>query len=659
MPTPQPPYLGAAYYPEDWPLEQIDADIALMQQAGMNVMRIGEFAWSRMEPEEGKYDFDWLHLVVDKLGKAGLATIMGTPTCTPPVWLSSRYPEILVVGDNGVPWQHGGRRHACPNSPVYREHCERIVTRLAQEFGRDRNVIGWQLDNEVYPQGRGCFCPVCRRLFADLLRARFGTVERLNAAWCLNLFSQNYQSFAQVPPPRNGTWHHPSLLLEWMNFQGDSYVEFCRAQAEVLHRLATQPVGTDMMPVQGVNYHRMHRHLDLVQFNHYNTMDNLWTTCFWMDGCRPLKSRPFWNTETATCWNGSTAANGYREPGFCRANSWLPFALGGEANLFWLWRAHWAGHELMHGSVVSSAGRPLHVMSEVQDIAAGLTGARSFLNGTRPTPSRLALHFSTHAWWTFEHQAMVNGFKYAEALLQRVYRPAIQAHFRPDVIDPAADLSPYRLLLTPFLPWLGDGGLKDRLAQWIEAGGTWLVGPLSDTRNEEAAKYRHAPYGCLEEWAGVYGKYEIPGDPRDFGIQWRDGRLSQGSVWYDAFELRGAEALATYTEGPMKGLAAVVQKRMGRGRIVLSGTMPRPEDLQRLILDLGKETGVEPVADASSSLLVVPREGLAGRGAVVVEMENRPARLTLARPAVDLLTGARLEGVLDLAPYSVLVLQEQ
>ncbi len=144
-----PPYLGAAYYPEDWPLEQIDDDVALMRDAGMTVMRVGEFAWARMEPEEGRYDFDWLHRVVDKLAGAGIATILGTPSATPPIWLTERYPEVLQVRDvaGGVAAQHGGRCHFCPNSPVYRDHCARIVERMASEFGRDPRVIGWQIDN--------------------------------------------------------------------------------------------------------------------------------------------------------------------------------------------------------------------------------------------------------------------------------------------------------------------------------------------------------------------------------------------------------------------------------------------------------------------------------------------------------------------------------
>jgi beta-galactosidase GanA len=188
----RPPYFGAAYYPEDWPLDQIDADIDLMKQAGMNCMRIGEFAWSRMEPEEGRYDFGWLHTVVDKLGAAGIATILGTPTCTPPSWLYQRYPECIAVRDDGVRLEHGARRHACPNSSTYRDHCRRIVTAMAKEFGQDSNVVGWQIDNELYlvrglEDHRGCFCDECVGKFRALLQERFGTVEALNAAWGTDL----------------------------------------------------------------------------------------------------------------------------------------------------------------------------------------------------------------------------------------------------------------------------------------------------------------------------------------------------------------------------------------------------------------------------------------------------------------------------------------
>jgi beta-galactosidase len=653
-----PPYLGAAYYPEAWPLEEIDRDIALMKEAGMNVMRVGEFAWSRMEPQEGQYDFDWLHLVVDKLAEAGIAVIMCTPTCTPPAWLSEKHPEILVVDEYGIRAQHGARRHACPNSPVYREYCEKIVRKMAEEFGQNEHIIGWQIDNELYPHNRGCCCPVCHEKFKKTMEEKFGTIDALNKAWGTNLWSQTYSSFDQLPIPRSNTWHHPSLITAWMEFQSDSYVEFTEFQADILHRYSRHPVGTDMMPFGGLNYHKIHRKLDLVQFNHYNNMENLWQAVFWMDFIRPIKEAPFWNTETATCWNGATTANGYKEPGFCRVNSWLPIALGGEANLYWLWRVHWSGQELMHGSVISSCGRPLHIINEVREIAEGFDKAGAFLRETRPANTGLALHFSGYAWWLFEHQPMVNGFNYGEKLLKAFYHPLIQSQLRPDVIDPAASLEPYKVLCSPFLPALDESGLRERLEAWIEDGGIWLVGPLSDNRTLHATKYTHAPFGSLEEWTSAFCKYQIPGDPRDFDIQWKDGRKGQGSIWYDGFEFHGGETLASYEEGPLKGLAAVARFRMGKGWIYLLGTMPQPSDLQRLLLDISAEAGIAPVGKASENLLLVPREGDSGTGMVLVELENRPAFLELSKEMEDLLSGRRYKGRVEIAPYTVMVLQD-
>ncbi len=563
MARPTPPYFGAAYYPEDWPREQIDDDIRHMKDAGMNVMRIAEFAWSCMEPHEGAYDFEWLHHVVEKLDQAGVGVVLGPPTCTPPVWIAERYPECIVMLEDGTRIQHGTRRHACPNSPVYRDHCERIVTRMAEEFGQDDRIMAWQIDNELYISGgeRGCCCPVCHRKFQESLRARFGTIDVLNEAWGTHLWSQTYESFAQIPIPKSHVWHHPSLQTAWMNFQSDSYVEFAEQQADILHSRTTQPVGTDMMPFGGIHYYKMHRKLDLVQYNHYDDMPNLWRQLFWMDYVRGVCEAPFWVTETQTCWGGGVIAAGYKEPGFCRANSWLPMALGGEANLYWLWRTHWSGQELMHGSVLTSAGRPRHIIGEVKALAQSYERASEFLNTTKPRRNEVALHFSCWAWWLFQFQPQKAGFHYLNELQSRVYRPLAQTGLRMDVVDPMKSLDGYRVLVSPLLPCLDEGDLRARLKDWIEAGGTWIVGPLSDNRTLEATKYTHSPFGCLEEWTGVHAKYELCGDPRDFTMRWADGTESTGGIWYDAFEANGADVLATYIDVELDGLAAITRSR--------------------------------------------------------------------------------------------------
>ncbi len=313
----------------------------------------------------------------------------------------------------------------------------------------------------------------------------------------------------------------------------------------------------------------------------------------------------------------------------------------------------------MHGSVVSSCGRPLHIIGEVREVAAGYRAAADFLNGTRPAPSGLALHFSSRAWWLFEFQPMVNGFKYLRCLLDGVYRPLLQSQLRLDALDPALPLDGYRVVCSPYLPALDEEGLRERLQAWIEAGGIWVAGPLTDVRTPQATKYTQAPYGSLEAWGGVHTRYEIPGDPRDFALRWADGRASTGSVWHSGYEPRGSEALATYTDGPLAGLAAVTRRAMGKGHVVLLGTMPQPDDFASLVAGLCREAGIAPAAEASPNLLVVPRAGVAGSGCVAVEIENRAATLALPRAATDVLTGRRLQGEVAVPPYGVLVLREE
>jgi beta-galactosidase len=653
-----PPYLGAAYYPEAWPADEMDIDITRMKESGMSIMRIGEFAWSTMEPEEGRYEFDWLHTAVERLSAEGIATVLGTPTCTPPAWLTQKYPEILPIMDDGRQMRHGERAHRCPNSPIYREYCERIVRQMGERFGHDTNVIGWQIDNEVHTVGnRGCCCPVCQTAFLNTMRQRFGDIEALNEAWGTQLWSQAYNSFDQIPVPDAAQRHHPSLVNAWWRFQSDSYIDFIEHQSGILHELVTQPVGTDMMPVQVMDWQRTHRTLDIVQFNHYNTMDNLWETTLWMSFARSLIDRPWWCTETSTCWNGGTSANGYREPGFSRANSWLPIALGAEANLYWLWRAHWSGQELMHGSVIDSSARPLHVFDEVRETSDGYKAAADFINTTRPVRTGLALHLSGDAWHLYHQQSMVAGFAYKERITRDFYGPMIRAQYRPDVIDPAADLTMHRIVYSPYLPSFEEDEIGERALEWVQNGGTWVVGPLSDIRTIEATKYRHAPFGHLEEWAGIRCKHQIPANPRDFAYRWADGTESMGSIWYDGFESTGADVLATYSEGPLAGLAAVTSHSVGKGKIVVLGTTPCESDLVKLIANLCPEVDVRPVADASPNLLVVPRLGDEVEGLIAVEMGNAPARLHVPERYTDLLTGASVSGEIEIGPYGVLALR--
>lgn len=655
--TKQPLYLGAAYYPEDWDASEIPEDIRKMKEAGLNVVRMGEFAWSKMEPEPGKYDFGWLHDVVDRLADAGIRTILGTPTATPPIWLSRMYPDVLTEYESGRRAVHGGRRHCCSNNPHYREYARRITREMAASFARDPHVMGWQVDNEIYAWNGGCYCPECLRAFHAYLRREYGTVEAINRAWNLNLFSQRYDSIDEIPPPRDA-WHNPHLRMEWLIFQNRSHLEFVKMQADILREYTAAPIGTDMMPVNGLDYEEMAQVMDVMQFNHYHTREDLWSAAFWFDFIRPLKERPFWNTETAACWNGSTEiAQNIKPEGFCRVNSLLPVALGGEANLYWLWRTHSAGHELVHGALLYPSGRPYHILNEVRQTAADLREARDFIRGTK-VQTQVALHFTSRNWNMFLAQSVLSGFDYPSSVIQDIYRPLVEAGYRPDVIGKSADLSRYKVLFSPFMLTLEDGDLPERIAAWVKAGGTWVAGPMTDIRNRVGANYTHAPFGMLEELTGVRGLYQIPDREGYLQASWKDGETFTGGKIYSVFA-DDPDALVRLTEGhsALVGKPILLKKSVGKGSVILLGTVPSPEDMRKIIDMACGGQGLVPLR-LQGKIVAVPRKGEGIEGLILMECGGEAGACDLPAPMRDILTGKQYDGRVSLSPYEVLMLEK-
>ncbi len=648
------PFLGCAYYPEDWDESEIDYDIRMMKEAGITCARIGEFAWRKMEPVRGFYSFGWLHHVIDKLKEAGISVILGTPTPTPPIWLSQAYPDVLVEKPDGTHSNHGGRRHCCSVNPHYLEACDAIVHAMGREFGEDPNVIGWQLDNEIYSFSC-CTCALCVKEFHRFLEEKYGTIENLNARWNLNLFSQAYDRFDEIPPAVLA-WHNPHIQLDWKLSHYRADIAFMHRQAAILRQYTTAPIGTDMMPFNGLDYEEMTEPLDIVQFNHYNVPANLHEAVFWFDFLRTLKDRPFWNTETATTWNGSVAVGQALKPeGYCRVNSWLPVALGGEANMYWLWRQHWAGHELVHGSVLSPEGRPCHVFGEVQQTAAEFVKASDFLTGTKvETP--VAMHFTSRSWNLFEQQPVVNGLNYMGEMAG-LHKSLMKLGVRPDVIGAKHTLDGYKVLVSPLLMTLEDGDLTERIADWVKAGGIWVAGPLTDVRNDIGAHYTDRAMGMLETLLGIRQDYTIPTDGTVLRTAWADGAELTCRRLAECYE-NVPEALAAVTSGhsALVGKTVIGKVPYGKGAVILCGTLPSEADLAKLYGIALAEAGVQTY-ETTGLLTVTPRAGDAGCGLVLCEVGNGAASIRLPEPMRDLLTEVVYPaGVMDIAPYGIHVL---
>lgn len=654
------PFLGCAYYPEDWDESEIAYDIAKMKEAGITCARIGEFAWRKMEPAPGKYDFKWLHHVVDELGKAGIAVVMGTPTATPPIWLSQEYPDVIKLCSDGISANHGGRRHCCSNNPHYLEACDRIVHEMGKEFGNDKNIIGWQIDNEIYTGDIACTCEYCMKNYHERLRNEYGTVEELNNRWNLNLFSQAYDSFEQIPAAHRA-WHNPHLIYEWKMAHHDADRLFVHRQAEILKQYTTAPIGTDMMPLNGLDYETVTEKLDIVQFNHYNVPSNIHHEVFWFDYLRTLKDRPFWNTETATTWNGSAAITQFLKPeGFCRLNSWLPVALGGEANMYWLWRQHWAGHELVHGSVLSPEGRNTHVFGEIQQTAREFELASGFIENTK-VKSDIAIHYTSKSWNLFEQQPIVDKNNYTEAVFDKFHHTIRKMGVCVDVIGAKKVLDSYKVLISPLMMTLEIGDLANRIRTWVENGGVWIVGPMSDIRNSIGAHYTDRAMGMLEEMLGIRQDYNIPTDGSYLKAAWSDGEELECIKWAECYtNLAGGEALASVTAGhsALVGECVIGHYTYGKGKVILCGTFPNEEGIRKLVDIALNDAGVVKY-DISGDVVVIPREGNDRRGIIVCEIANEKGSIVLDKPMTDILSGKEFPaGMTELEPYGIYVFAE-
>lgn len=630
---PAPPYIGVSYYPEVAG-DEIDRDIARMREIGINHVRFGEFAWSVMEPAEGRFDFSLHQGAVDKFAKAGIAVVLCTPTAAPPAWLSEKHPEILRVNALGLTVGHGGRRQYCPNSPVYREYSRKIAGEMGRRFGSHPGIIAWQIDNEFWEE---CFCDRCRSAFHEWLQHRFNTPERLNREWLTVLWSQEYQSFDQVPlpnPNRVGAGHHPSLVRAYREFLSDSYIGFCNEQVTMLRKYTPALIYTNgHNPVyQLIDYECLFRNLDIVATDTYAGPGDLARFAFENDWMRAM-GKPFWMAETSSTMSAGTAAPASGDfadqPGSLRAKMWLNYALGADAVSFWLWRNHWAGQELEHGALLYPWGDEQANTGEIRQVGRELAQYGTWLRQTRPRPAEVAMHYGVPSQWIFEATPIVPGFHYDRAITE-FHRLLLESGLPRDVITAGAAVDRYRVIFSPYLPSIDDP-LLNRMQSFVAKGGTWVLGPLSACRTPEATAHQHAAYGAaFEKWLGVHVRHRLPA-AATARITTDSGTVS-AHLWCDAYQADSSHrVLARYNGNALDGQPAIIESQIGRGRVLLLGTLPDTAWLRNLI---GQIAGA-PKVPADDGVVSVERVDSRGNSAGWIAINTEPSPRKLRLPGQD------------------------
>lgn len=650
-------HLGAAYYPEHWPPERWPEDVRLMREAGLTVVRMAEFAWSAMEPEPGRFDLNWLAAAIALLADAGIVTVLGTPTAAPPAWLVQQHPDLMAVDASGRRVQFGNRCHYCVTSPDLHAATRRIVGAMAERFGANPHVIGWQLDNEY---NRVCHCDRCRDRFQRSLAERFGSLDALNAAWASRYWSQTYSVWDQIPIPIGP--HNPGLMLEFRRFVTDRYRRFQRVQIDALRprlRPGVWITHNVMGWFEGLDYYALTEDLDLASWDCYVGTGHHDPPALGAahDLIRGLKRRAFWVMETQVGHTSHTTLNNALHRGEARAMAWHAVAHGADAVLYWQWRMALGGQEQYWGTIVDQAGRPRPVYEEIQRIGRDFAAVGDLLADTVPVAD-IAILNSYDDRWAIHAQRHHKDFDYV-AHLTHYYRPLAARNIAVDVVSTDAPLDGYRLVIAPALHLLSDERVA-RLRRFVERGGHLVLTIRSGMKDERNALLPARQPGPLAEIAGVEVEdYYALLDSVPVVSPWFTGT---SQIWAERLAVREGgetEVIARYgaSNGWLDSQAAVTIHPCGRGRVYYVGAYLDDASQRALVDRIAAAAGIKPELETPAG--VEARRRVAHDGRVYVIIVNHQRTETSVRPpwpARDHLSGCVIDDELRLAPYGVAVL---
>jgi len=653
--------VGFAYYPEHWPRSRWKRDAGLMKRGGFNVVRMAEFAWAFMEPEEGRYTFDWLDEALDILGKHGISAILCTPTAVMPAWCAAKYPETLATQANGQRIVWGVRKNNCFTSGTYRLLSERITRAMAEHFRNASNVIGWQTDNEF--GGPACYCATCRSEFRGWLRRKYGSLDRLNRALGTHFWGHIYTDWDQIQAPVDEGGHNPSLCLEWCRFNSWLNVRFQRDQVRILREVCPRHFVTHnfMGLYNNLNYYELAEDLDHVSWDNYPVWGKPevpYGAAAAADVMRGLKRRNFWIMEQTAGPGGWGTFGRNPRPGEIRKIAYQQVGHGAESIIWFRWRTCTAGREQYWHGILGHDGRPLRRYREASKTARELRALGDLLSGTTVrTP--VAFIYDYESQWALRiqpafpennpHQAM---FRYYNAL----FRLGIQT----DMISPARDLAEYRVVVAPDLYLLPDS-LARRLCEFVRKGGVLLTDCRTGVKDETGLCHPRTLPGLLRSCLGIeIQEYETLAKDMEYSVEGKEELAgSYAAVHYADWVIpRGAELLARYTDSHMKKYAAVTRYRCGRGWGYYVGAVIREDGFyDALMAEILRSAHIKPFLSPPAGVEVCMREGAAKRLLFLINHAEEPRLVSLPCKAHDALSRRQVSGEIELEPFGIAVLR--
>ncbi len=654
---------GGDYNPEQWPREVWDEDIALMRQAGVNLVSLAIFSWATLEPREGEFDWEWLDTIIGKLHEGGIKVALATATASPPPWLTMKHPEILPQRADGTVLNQGGRQAYAVSSPVYRRYAVGMATRLAERYASHPAVVLWHIDNEIGCHNPQDFSDNAVPAFRTWLRERYGDIDALNEAWGTAFWSQRYGSFDDVLPPRSApTYANPTQQLDFQRFNSDAGLSYYTDLRDAVRAVNPDlPATTNFMcnaGNRGVDYFGWAPQVDVVANDHYTRAhdpERHIELAFAADLTRGTAHGAPWllmeHSTSAVNWQ---PVNRAKDPSEMLRNSLDHVARGADGVMFFQWRQSRAGAEKFHSAMLPHAGTDSAVWRNTLALGEALR-ALAPLRGSRVEASA-ALVFDYATWWALELDSHPNNtLAYAELVLGW-YKALWYEGIAIDIVPPSADLSRYDLVVAPHLYLVTDADAAN-LAGVAEHGGvfatTWFSGIVDYDDHVRLGGYPGAFRDVLGVWVEEFNPLQ-PGE----GVGVRLGeRETAASTWTEQVELRGAQARAELTDGVLAGRPAVTENTLASGGHAWYVAAELPTDAKRaLVREWADQAGVAPVVPPVEGVEAVRRRGEGGSFLFLLNHTDAPARVPAS--GTDLLTGAEASGELELPAGAVAVLRE-
>jgi beta-galactosidase len=671
---------GVVYYPEQWPERQWDSDLERIVQTGMNVVRMGEGAWSFWEPEEGRYEFSLFDRALELCQSHGLKAIMGTPTYTPPAWLTESYPEVSRVNFAGTRLTHGSRRHYNYTSPIYQEKSRAITEVLAEHYKAHPAVIGWQIDNELNCHLDVSFALSDHQAFRVWCQERYSTLDALNQAWGTAFWSQIYTEWDQIWLPRpTVTYQNPSLLLDFYRFTSDMTIRFGAIQRQIIKRIAPEQFVTHnaFQTMTSVDLQRfVQEAVDFVSYDSYpefKVCDLTLPSRFRdrseskflsrMRGVSPkfmvLEQQSGPSGQIGGVLNGNADyLHPTPKPGQMRLWCWNSIANGADGLLFFRWRSLPYGAEAHWNGLLYHDERNTWRLEEAERLGQEIKKVSETLLGTHCVSTAAILYdFDNESHARIER---VTG-KHREANELSVYQALSERHLSVDMqplssIQEAGDLAGYQIVFFPHAHLLTAADLPT-LQGYVEGGGTLVFGCWSSYRDRNHWCYDAAGKAFYEKLAGArVADFTVvpPGETSNIRFGHSD-TLHDAPVFNEVLAPigDGVSVLASYTSDYYAEQPAVTLHQKGKGRVVHFGCFFTPQNLTALLDTLAIEDPLASWADIPPEIQTVVRSSGTEKFCFLLNFTNKSQPVTFKEPAFDLLTGQKLQGHAKIPPYGV------